>query len=103
MVHHTPYTSQTSNSGYHYQSIILHNSELNGFVILVKSDDQNKQVKSVKILKYQKIFWKISFSNLNKIQAPTYLVIVQGKYKENKGTNHDHPSDFAHKTCQFVA
>ena len=62
MVHHTPYTSQTSDSGYNYQSIIFHNSKLNGFVILVRSDDQNKQVvKSVKILKYQKIFLKDQF------------------------------------------
>ena len=84
---------------------ILHNSKLNGFVILVRSDDQNKQVKSVKILKYKKIFWKISLSNLNKIQGPTYLVIVQRKYQENKEqttTTLLSLLQFAHKTCQFV-
>ena len=47
----------------------------------LRTDDQNKQVQSVKILKYRKIFLKISFSfsNSNKIQpgqGPTYLVIT---------------------------
>ena len=44
---------------------------------------------------------KISFSNLNKIQGSTYLVIVRRKYQANKEqtTSSD---QFAGKNCQFV-